>query len=858
MSRIRTMSHALLGALVVIAGVAVGPPAGQAEPDPPTRPTREFGNGPERNDVAATNPAPAVALDATGEDFEGLEESPLRTGSGRQGYPRQNRLRVPAEDPTDKSIKLGLTPYHGIAPVLNDLQARSNRVSAEVIGRSALGRELYLVTLTAPERPAETRQQHAWRALIEDAPARAARDRELLARYKAPVWINGNIHGNEWEGTDGSLRLIAKLATATDPATERLLRRTRMYFTVTHNPDGRVAGTRANGNGFDLNRDFATLSQPETRAVRDVAIGTQPLVMLDEHGYTGTTLIEPATAPHGQNYDYDLYIKHAYPNALGMEKSITELGHPETTRADIPFRDFAPGDWDDWPPIFTPMYAMYHGAIGHTVEVPLRVNGPVYDTLPVAELRRRSAVNVDVVEATIRGAIAYTDENRTELIRNQIELFRRGWAGEPQREIPDGFVPGFGPEDRYRTEFPRAYVIPAGSRQRSPVAVARLIDNLVAHDVRVRLAVAPFTLAGHRYPAGSYLVDLHQPKRGLANVLLEAGRDISARVPQTYDIAGWSHRLLWGVSVDIVRAGRLPSRTVAVTHALPTGEVSARPGQDLLLTLTDGRDARAVNALLAQGVAVRWRDDGTGVVPAAARRAAVTLALRLGVRFTAAPAGAGGTVLRRPVVAAAAAADELFALRQMGFDVRPVSTAILNAGFDLSTVDVLYVSAGLIYPQLTLPARAAVDAFLARGGVVTRGATGARFNADAALLPVTAVAGRGDGNGIVAVESGGGPVAGGAPPHALIFSPLWFTGVGAGVSVEQRYADGNPLVAGHWLTVPDGTGGPTQAAGQAAVVSGMAPRGTATVLFGTEPLFRAHPKGLYAQVARGILWSTTR
>ena len=29
------------------------------------------------------------------------------------------------------------------------------------------------------------------------------------------------------------------------------------------------------------------------------------------------------------------------------------------------------------------------------------------------------------------------------------------------------------------------------------------------------------------------------------------------------------------------------------------------------------------------------------------------------------------------------------------------------------------------------------------------------------------------------------------------------------------------------------------------------------VLFGTEPLVRAHPKGLYAQVARAIFWATT-
>ena len=70
----------------------------------------------------------------------------------RQGYPRKTQLRVYPEDPTDKSIKLGLTPYHAIAPRLNALQDRSNRISVEVVGQSGLGRDLYLVTLTAPEQ----------------------------------------------------------------------------------------------------------------------------------------------------------------------------------------------------------------------------------------------------------------------------------------------------------------------------------------------------------------------------------------------------------------------------------------------------------------------------------------------------------------------------------------------------------------------------------------------------------------------------------------------------------------------------------------------------------------------------------
>ncbi|MET8150455.1 M14 family zinc carboxypeptidase [Actinoplanes sp. NPDC049668] len=842
-----------LSALLLATALVPNPASAvPAEPAPAAHSTRDFGNGAERNEVAATT-AEASAAAARSAPL-GAPPDSRWTPPPRRGYPRQTELRVYPDNPADKSIKLGLVPYHGIAPRLNALQAASDRVSAEVIGHSALGRELYLVTVTAPESAAEAARQDRWRALIEDDPGAARRDRALRRGYKTPVWINANIHGDEWEGTDGALRVIERLAGATDTATRRLLERTRLYVTVTNNPDGRIAGTRANGAGFDINRDQATNSQPESRATRDVVIATQPFVMLDEHGYTGTTLIEPATPPHGQNYEYDLYIKHALANAEGMEAAIQRLGHPETARADIPFRDFEPGDWDDWPPVFTPMYAIYQGAVGHTVEIPLAVNHGEYDTLPVEELRRRAGVNTDVAAATIEAAIGYADEHRAALLADQIEQFRRGWAGAPSPEIPDGFVPGFGPEDRFSTRFPRAYVIPVGAAQRSPAAAARLVDHLVANDVRVTRARHGFALAGRHYRAGSYVVDMHQPKRGLANALLEAGRDISALVPQMYDISGWSNRLLWGASVDISATAAPRVATARVTAASPTGAVTAARGRDLALTLRDGADVRAVNALLGLGVELRRTDAATVVVPAGARREAEVVAFRYGVRLTAAPRGTTGTPLTAPVLAAAVSADELFALREMGFEVRPVSTALLNAGAELSDADTLVVSSGLVYAQLNAAAKAEVDELLARGGVVTRGRTGAAFNAAAGLLPATAVTGRTDANGVVAVRNTGPVVGVGSPPHSFAFSPLWFTGTG--FTVEQRYA-ADPLVAGHWLPTSPGAGGPEQAAGQAAVISGATARGGRAVMFGTEPLFRAHPKGLYAEFARALFWTAS-
>ncbi|MEU5161403.1 M14 family zinc carboxypeptidase [Streptomyces sp. NPDC020875] len=829
--------------------VLLAPVPAAARTGPPTAPgSAPGGSGPDPvRDTGATDSALSRApLTAT----RNALTAPAHTSHRTDGYPRKTVLTAPPADPADKSLKLGLVPYHAIAPQLNELQKLSDRVSVEIAGRSTTGRELYLVTVTAPESDREAREQERMRERIENAPAAAARDARIKKTYKTPVFINNNIHGNEWEGTDAALRLIEELAKAKDAETVSLLAKNRIYLNVTANPDGRVAGTRANANGFDLNRDFITATQPETRAVRRIAIDKQPAVMLDLHGYVNGTLIEPTTPPHGENYEYDLFLKNAYANALGMEKAVNGLGYtPEkdgVRPVEIPFRDSAEG-WDDWPPIFTPQYMPFQGAVAsHTIEFPMRVNGSSYETLPVAELRRRSAINTEIAGAAMRATLDFTRTNRGQVIADQIETFRRGAAGEAQRPVSEETVPGvpgIGPEDVYTTTFPRAYVIPAGAGQRSGVAAGRLVDHLVANDVRVQRAVLPFRLGGKVYPAGSYVVDMRQPKRGIANVMLAAGRDISADVSAMYDISGWSLGLLWGASVDRVEHGdpRIVGRPVAA--AAPTGYVA--PWGDLKLRLDDPKELAALNSLLGQGVAARRTGDGAAIVPGSARKAAAVAADRYGVAFTA-TRDRGVAPLKRTRVAAAVTSGEQFALREMGFDVVPVSTAVLNAGFDWKSADALFVSTGLNWSALTPAAR---DAFTASGaGYVGIGAAGAAFGNQAGLITATAVEGNGDANGVVRVSNAGGALTGGAPGHTFVYSPVWFTGLGDGVRVDQRYATGNPLVAGHWRALADGTGGPAAASGAAAVVS----RGSA-VLIGTEPLFRDHPKGSFALVARALL-----
>lgn len=215
------------------------------------------------------------------------------------------------------------------------------------------GRNLFLVTIAAPEAQGRLGQYKAIAEAMLKDPVRAQELIEKFGDFKVPVFINASIHGGEITGVDAAMRLIETLAFDDSPEVTSILENEIVLINVVQNPDGRIAGTRANANGFDVNRDFITQSQPETRATVKVLTEWNPMVFLDLHGFVNPMLIEPCTPPHNPNYEYDLYIKWALAQAEAME---AELFAQTGFAAQIPFRDSEEG-WDDWPPIFAPMYA---------------------------------------------------------------------------------------------------------------------------------------------------------------------------------------------------------------------------------------------------------------------------------------------------------------------------------------------------------------------------------------------------------------------------------------------------------------------------------------------------------------------
>ena len=195
----------------------------------------------------------------------------------------------------------------------------------------------------------------------------------------------------------------------------------------------------------------------------------------------------------------------------------------------------------------------------------------------------------------------------------------------------------------------RGYILPADQRD-FPTAV-KFINALLKTGILVHRATADFTVAGRRYPAGSYVVktgqafrphviDMFEPQDHPNDFAYEGGPPIAP-----YDSAGWTLAFEMGVKFDRVLEG-----FDGPFARVPWGELQSPPPGRLMPSAAGWRISRAtndsftlVNRLLRAGAEVSFASEGGDFhVPATARAALEPLAAELGVTpvpLAAAPAG---------------------------------------------------------------------------------------------------------------------------------------------------------------------------------------------------------------------------
>jgi zinc carboxypeptidase len=814
--------------------------------------------------------------------------------------------------PTHPAGSFPHIPYYAIGCTLDQIEASQlgDRMSVEVIGYSALGRPLYGVVFNPRETPQQIRDSNRWnqfRGIALEDPARA---QELLDTWgddiKVPVYIQGAIHGNEYEGVESNMQIIKELATTpygVNPKFDDILNHVILVFNVIQNPDGRVAGTRANGNGFDLNRDFLTQSQSEVRASVAQMQKWLPVEVLDDHGYVTPTLIEATTKPHNPSIEYDLWLKWNQSRIDFNQAAMAAVGLNVTR----PVNDWcadgsdppppgsggtcpgggAPGpavaeSWDDWGPFYTPMYAQHIGLDGSTVEMCNQTNTNC--GLPGSTTHTRGRLGAFQAQYTVsHSTLEFVVDHRNEMLYDETERYRRGVAGEPRVDCCE---PPFDVDNNWMKEFPTAYVIPVGTGQRSEAEAMRLADWLLFNGIEVETLRNPATFGSRTFDRGSYVVWMNQAHRGLADTALNIGLDVSDRISILYaPPAAWSHGYLWGADIVEIPLGSdfSPITNRILKTATPKGGVEAGQTGAYALELDSATAVRALNSLIAGGLTAEMALEafpaaGGGTLPAG------TIVFDSAAMVQLAQAGRDhGLVFRRvladdlpastdpidrvPRILALTGGvnQDVWSLRNLGFAVDFMSTGAINSAptDPLVNYDVIWNTGG--WPSAANPtARARLTAFFAAGGgYMGSGVNGANFlNAGAQTSGLTVATSDplqeflGESGIIRWVNEGSAsPLTGAYPAEdtAIVDPPIWFTGVPASFSVDARLPLTNFFLAGMWhLDEPDSASAP----GSPFVAHGTNTAGTARLVsFAMNPLYRADPEREWPMVGAGAYWA---
>jgi hypothetical protein len=439
------------------------------------------------------------------------------------------------------------------------------------------------------------------------------------------------------------------------------------------------------------------------------------------------------------------------------------------------------------------------------------------------------------------------------MVRDQIEIFRRGFLDLPQALIPDHIL-AEAPYDQFNDltikEFPAAYVIPAeGSMQLSSHQPARLVDFLLFNDIQVEKASNSFTLGSVNYPKGTYIVWMDQPKRGLANAFLEDGLDVS-------DIEGiefyspptaWSHPLLWGVTRTRMEE-KQSIKTRGINNAdPPKGSVEKGKGDFYAYMPTSLAAFKAANDLLNRGMTLyRTKSTGMFILPAnssTVNELANSWALDV---FPVNDLSEDAVMMKKQRIAVYGDEGVTIALDELGFDYDEVSRSDLNTGI-ISGYDV-FLNRNLRWSQLNAAGQASFTAWFAAGGdyvgLLNRGAM---FGKDAGLINFD-YDDEGDADAILKINYD--PTEGVAAGfrengYAYVLGAVWFTNV-YGATVSASIAADDFLVAGYW---PEWQ---TSGANSMPVVLNKDSGAQDTAVIVIDATFRAHPKNTFRLVGNAI------
>ncbi len=509
------------------------------------------------------------------------------------------------------------TPHHRVVDYVRAVGEASPLVDVQPYGETPEGRPLVVAVVSRGDAEA-VRQSVLAAVRGEGVPT------------KPVVWLSYNVHGNEAVSTEAALETLYTLATAgsglddvvvvLDPCLnpdgrERYVQgyRQRRGARPDPDPDAREhdepwPGGRFNHYLFDLNRDWAWGTQPETRARLALYDRWRPAVHVDFHeqGVDSPYYFAPAAEPfHPRVTDY----QRALQTQIGRANArvFDDRGWLYFTRE--VFDLLYPGYGDTWP--------TFNGAVGMTYEqggsgrAGLAIVTAEGDTLTLA---RRIAAHVATGLETVATVARSADE-----VGRQFAAY---FASRP--------------------EGARAYVAQGDPARLQALAELLDLQGIAygwARGERVRGVRygggldAPTGPSGVEVQPGALVVSTSQPKGRLAAVLFEPEPALADSV--TYDVTAWALPYVYGVEgvaaqAEVATGGAAPAGPSAPAEARPYAYVAGWSGPG---------DAQLLARLLRDGVGVRRAPEPIEVGGRSYGRGALLITragnARLGDRFDA-------------------------------------------------------------------------------------------------------------------------------------------------------------------------------------------------------------------------------
>ncbi|MCK0068645.1 M14 family metallopeptidase [Kordiimonas laminariae] len=498
--------------------------------------------------------------------------------------------------------------------------AAPDRIKLFDYGETWEGRRLIYLAISSPENIAKLDTFKAgMQALSDPRKTSSAEAKKLIDDMPSSTWLAYSVHGNEISSTDAAMMTAYHLlASEGDERVPEILDNSIVFVNPLQNPDGRdrfinrfrtALGMEADSDPisaehnepwpsgrtnhylFDMNRDWISLTQPETKGHVKALQEWYPLVFVDLHemGGNSTYYFAPEADPYNPHLSGEQR-ESLYLFGKNNAKWFDNFGYSYFTR-DI-FDAFYPGYGASWP--------AYYGAISMTYEQ-ASSRGLVYRRSNGTDLEYRQTVRQHFI--TSMATAETTAKNREKFLTNFWD-YQVSAIDEAKKDKKN-----------------RSYIFPAS---RDKAANRKLAGVLSAQGIEVQQATSNFSACGNTYQAGAFIVDSAQPRKRMIRTLLDPQVNMSGEWVKEqerrraknighdiYDVTAWSLPIMYNVEMDIcgkaVNASSTPAgETLINTASVNTTEASVA----YLVPWNDMAAGRLLTSALRKGLRVKIIDEG--------------------------------------------------------------------------------------------------------------------------------------------------------------------------------------------------------------------------------------------------------